>query len=87
MSTLHTLALEYIVAVYPLLLTLVIYVCIEMYDRGIRVVVCVWRPFHVCFTRFRRRWNPKGFCSQNICFFPSAVIFKAADGLLQATGY
>ena len=60
MSTLHTLALEYIVAVYPLLLTLVIYVCIEMYDRGVRVVVCVWRPFHVCFTRFRRRWNPKG---------------------------
>ena len=60
MSTLHTLALEYVVAVYPLLLTLVIYVCIEMYDRGVRVVVCMWRPFHVCFTRFRRRWNPKG---------------------------
>ena len=60
MSTLHTLALEYIVAVYPLLLTLVIYVCIEMYDRGVRVVVCVWSPFRVCFARFRRRWNPKG---------------------------
>ena len=60
MSTLHTLALEYIVAVYPLLLTLVIYVCVEMYDRGVRVVVCVWRPFRVCFTHFRRRWNPKG---------------------------
>ena len=54
------LALEYIVAVYPLLLTLVIYVCVEMYDSGIRVVVCVWRPFHVCFAHFRRRWNPKG---------------------------
>ena len=60
MSTLYMLALEYIVAVYPLLLTLVIYVCIEMYDSGFRVVVYVWRPFHVCFTRFRRRWNPKG---------------------------
>ena len=60
MSTLYMLALEYIVAVYPLLLTLVIYVCVEMYDSGVRVVVCVWRPFHVCFARFRRRWNPKG---------------------------
>ena len=60
MSTIHILALEYIVAVYPLLLTLVIYVCVEMYDSGVRVVVCVWRPFHVCFARFRRRWNPKG---------------------------
>ena len=60
MTTLHTLAQEYVVAIYPLLLTVVIYLCIEMYDRGIRVVVCVWKPFHVCFARFRRRWNPKG---------------------------
>ena len=60
MATLHTLALEYVVAIYPLVLMLVIYLCIEMYDRGFRVVVCVWRPFHMCFARFRRKWNPKG---------------------------
>ena len=60
MSTLHTLALDYVVAIYPLLLTVVIYFCIEIYDRGVRMVVCVWRPFHVCFARFRRRWDPKG---------------------------
>ena len=60
MTTLHTLALEYVVAIYPLVLTVVIYFCIEMYDRGVRVVVWVWRPFHVCFARFRRRWDPKG---------------------------
>ena len=60
LSILHTLALEYVVAIYPLLLTVMIYFCIEMYDRRVRVVVCVWRPFHVCFTRFRKRWDPKG---------------------------
>ena len=60
LTALHTLALEYVVAIYPLLLTIVIYFCIEMYDSGVRVVVCVWRPFHVCFLRFRRKWNPKG---------------------------
>ena len=60
LSTLHTLALEYVVAIYPLLLTVMIYLCIEMYDRGVKLIVCVWRPFHVCFTRFRRRWDPKG---------------------------
>ena len=59
-STLHMLALEYVVAIYPLLLIVVIYLCIQMYDSGVRVVVCVWRPFHMCFTRFRRRWDPKG---------------------------
>ena len=60
MSTLHTLALEYVVAIYPLVLTVVIYLCIEMYDRGVRVMVYVWRPFHVCFARLRRRWDSKG---------------------------
>ena len=60
MSTLHTLALDNVVAIYPLVLTVMIYFCIELYDRGVRVVVCVWRPFHVCFARFRRRWDPKG---------------------------
>ena len=60
MTTLHTLALEYVVAIYPLLLIVIVYVCVEMYDSGVRVVVCMWRPFRVCFARFRRRWNPKG---------------------------
>ena len=60
MTALHTLALEYVVAIYPLLLTIIIYFCIEMYDSGVRVVVCVWRPFHVCFAHFRRKWNLKG---------------------------
>ena len=60
MTTLHTLALEYVVAIYPLVLTVIIYLCIEMYDRGVRMVVCVWKPFNVCFVRFRRRWDPKG---------------------------
>ena len=60
MTTLHTLALEYVVAIYPLLLMVIVYFCVEMYDRGVRVVVCVWRPFHVCFAHFRRRWNSKG---------------------------
>ena len=60
MSTLHTIALEYVVAIYPLLLTILIYLCIEMYDSGVRVMVCVWRPFHACFARFRRKWDLKG---------------------------
>ena len=60
MSTLHTLSLDYVVAIYPLLLTVIIYFCIEMYDSRVRVVVCVWRPFQMCFARFRRRWDSKG---------------------------
>ena len=39
MSTLHTLSLDYVVAIYPLLLTAIIYFCIEMYDSSIRVII------------------------------------------------
>ena len=60
MNTLDTLALEYVISIYPLFLIVVIYLCIEMYDRGFRVVVCVWRPFHRCFGCFKGRWNPRG---------------------------
>ena len=59
MSTLHALALEYVVAIYPLLLTILIYLCIQIHDNGVRLMVCIWRPFHVCFARSRRRWDPK----------------------------
>ena len=60
MNMLHLLSLEYVVAIYPLVLTVVIYFCIEMHDRGVRVIVFLWRPFYLCFARFRRRWDPKG---------------------------
>ena len=85
LSILDTLSLEYIVAIYPLLLTVVIYLCIEMHDNGFKIVIFVWRPFHVCFSRFRRRWDPK-ICNQCFCYFPAAVILKAADSILQFTG-
>ena len=60
MNTLSTLALEYVIAIYPLFLMVVIYLCIGMYDRGVRVVVCVVRPFHKCFGCLKGRWNPRG---------------------------
>ena len=60
MNTLNTLALEYVIAIYPLFWMVVIYLCIGMYDRGVRVVVCVWRPFHKCFGCLKGRWNPRG---------------------------
>ena len=60
MNMLHLLSLEYVVAIYPLVLTVIIYFCIEMHDRGVRVIVFLWRPLYLCFARFRRRWDPKG---------------------------
>ena len=59
LTALQTVSLEYLVAVYPLLLIKVTYILIELHDRDCRVLVLMWRPFHRCFTHFRRQWNPK----------------------------
>ena len=57
MSPLQVLALDYIVAAYPLILIVITYTLVELHDRNIRIVVLLWKPFHRCFSRFRRQWN------------------------------
>ena len=60
MSTLTVIALEYTVALYPIFFTVVVYYCITLHDNDCRVLVCCWRPFRWCFTRFRGSWELKG---------------------------
>lgn len=59
MSNANAILFDYIIALYPIVLTLVAYVCIELYDRNTRLVVYMWRPFLHCFTRCKKKWNPK----------------------------
>jgi len=58
-KTVHALALEYLVAFYPLCLILVTYACIELHDNNFKAVVWLWKPFHRPFVHFRRSWDPK----------------------------
>ena len=57
MTTLQALALDYVIATYPLFLIAATYVLVEMHDNGFRVVIWLWKPFYKCFARFRREWN------------------------------
>ena len=57
MSTLQALALDYIIAAYPLLLTIITYSLVELHNRNCKLVVCLWKPFRICFARFQRQWN------------------------------
>ena len=45
-KTVHALALEYIVAFYPILLIFITYACIKLHDNNFRPVVWLWKPFH-----------------------------------------
>ena len=61
LTQLHVLALDYIPALYPLLLIVLTYVFIELHDRDYKVFVWLWKPFGKCFTRVKilRNLNPK----------------------------
>jgi hypothetical protein len=54
---LPTLALDYAIAVYPLLLMIISYLLIVLYDRNYRVVTIMWRPFQVFFSLFSKNWE------------------------------
>ena len=57
LNTMHIIALDYLVAVYPLFLLACVYVLLIAHDRGCRLVVRLWRPFLWCTTRLRQSWN------------------------------
>ena len=54
---LPTLALDYVVAVYPLLLMALTYLLVNLYDQNYRVIVIIWKPFHIIFSFFKKNWN------------------------------
>ena len=58
-STLTVIALDYAVAIYPLLLTVVSYILIELHARNFRLVVFLWRPFRYLFSCFYRNWESR----------------------------
>ena len=57
MGMLETVAMDYLIALYPLLFLVLMYLLVELYSRDVRVVVRCWRPFHHFLSRSRRHWD------------------------------
>ena len=57
MSPLGAISFWYVIGFYPLLLLLLLYVWITLYDNGYKCVVFITRPFHHCMARF---WSMTG---------------------------
>ena len=51
------ISLTYIIALYPLLLLILVYIFIELHSRSFRIIVWLWKPFNLCYARFRRQWD------------------------------
>ena len=56
-DTLQTLSLDIAVGIYPLLLMVLSYVLIDLYDHNFRLLVILWKPFLQIFSLFRRNWE------------------------------
>ena len=56
-NTLQVLALDYVIAVYPLLLIALSYLLVLLYDHNVSLIVCLWKPIVPLFIRLRREWN------------------------------
>ena len=57
LTTLQVMSLDYVIAAYPLVMILAMYVMVDLYSRNCRPVVIVGRLFHHCCIRFRHRLN------------------------------
>ena len=57
-KSINVLFFDYIVASYPLFLTMLIYFCIEVYDRQ-HIISFPSCPLRNCFRSFHTSWNPR----------------------------
>ena len=57
MNPLGALSFWYFIAFYPIILLILLYVCIILYDRGYKCVVTVVKPFHRLLARFWRNYD------------------------------
>ena len=54
-TMLQVLSLDYIIAVYPLVLIILTYTLVTLHYHNCRLVVWLWRPFLRCCIRFQRQ--------------------------------
>ena len=61
LKNIHTLALEYLAAFYPIYLIAVTYTCIKLHNNNFRPLVWLWKPFHRHVVNIRRRcmWDSR----------------------------
>ena len=81
MTTLHVQALEYAIAIYPLLLIVLTYVMVSLHDNNFKPVVWLWKPFRWLLKHFKQQWDVR---TSLIDVFAS-FIFLSTSRLLTAS--
>ena len=58
-TILEAFSLQYVTALYPLILILLTYILIELHGKNCRILVWLWKPIHNRLARCRRQLDPK----------------------------
>ena len=89
LTRLQAAALQYTIAIYPLFLIVVLYVCIELHARNFRPLVWCWKPFRKCFAYCRRTIDPKTSVIDAFATYMTLSYVKLLDitSLLLLNGY
>ena len=85
---LHILVLDYLIAIYPMLLMATVYTITELYGFGFRPLLYMWKPFHHFFARFRRQWGIQTTIMDafvTFFFLSTTKLLSVSFGLLMAT--
>ena len=56
-NSLHVISLDYLIAVYSLMLVALSFGLAVLYDHNVKLIVCLWKPLVPIFIKFRRDWN------------------------------
>ena len=59
LTTIHTLFFDYITALYPIFITLLVYALIKLHDHNCRIVVILSLPLRKLYHSCHGRWDPK----------------------------
>ena len=57
MTGIHVHMLNFLTAVYPVLLMVTAYIAIQLHARNCRCIHFVWKPFGICLSKFQNRWS------------------------------
>ena len=57
LNMMYVAILSYVSIVYPLFLILLTWICIELYGRGFKPIVCIVVTFHTCLAKLKQDWG------------------------------
>ena len=58
-TTLQALALDYVIAFYPITLMLLTLALFKLHSEGYRIVLWLWHPMDRCLSMFKKEWAEK----------------------------